>query len=71
MARIARRSASLVVTKRSSSREAAIVTPPDWIEPQLCKLVERAPSGDGWVHEVEFDGYCPHREQVTCRSAVA
>jgi DNA ligase D-like protein (predicted ligase) len=57
MARLARRSASSAETKRSSSREAAITPPPDWIEPQLCKLVERAPGGDGWVHEVKFDGY--------------
>jgi DNA ligase D-like protein (predicted ligase) len=56
MARIARSSVSLAGTKRSSSREAAIASPPDWIEPQLFTLVERAPSGDGWVHEVKFDG---------------
>ncbi len=30
---------------------------PDFIEPQLCKLVERAPGGAGWVHEVKLDGY--------------
>ena len=30
---------------------------PDFVEPQLCKLVERAPSGTGWAHEVKFDGY--------------
>jgi DNA ligase D-like protein (predicted ligase) len=57
MARIAQRSASPAKTKRSSSREATIASPPDWIEPQLCKLVERAPSGDGWVHEIKLDGY--------------
>lgn len=28
-----------------------------WIKPQLCKLVEKAPSGDQWVHEIKFDGY--------------
>ena len=30
---------------------------PDFIEPQLAKLVERAPSEPGWAHEVKFDGY--------------
>jgi len=30
---------------------------PAFIEPQLCKLVERPPSLDGWGHEVKFDGY--------------
>jgi DNA ligase D-like protein (predicted ligase) len=31
--------------------------PPRWIEPQLSKLVEKAPTGDKWVHEIKFDGY--------------
>ncbi len=30
---------------------------PTFVEPQLAKLVERAPSGAGWAHEVKFDGY--------------
>jgi len=30
---------------------------PRWIEPRLCKLVEKAPTGDKWIHEVKFDGY--------------
>jgi bifunctional non-homologous end joining protein LigD len=30
---------------------------PDFVEPQLCKLVDRAPTGAGWAHEVKFDGY--------------
>ena len=30
---------------------------PAFVEPQLCKLVERAPPGAGWGHEVKFDGY--------------
>jgi len=30
---------------------------PDFIEPQLCALVERPPNGSGWVHEIKFDGY--------------
>src|SRR5580704_17800295 len=54
MARIVPRSASLAATKRSQSEAPS---PPRWIEPQLCKLVEKAPTGPGWVHEVKFDGY--------------
>lgn len=27
------------------------------IPPQLAQLVERAPSGDDWLHEIKFDGY--------------
>jgi bifunctional non-homologous end joining protein LigD len=30
---------------------------PRFVEPQLCKLVERAPPGSGWAHEIKFDGY--------------
>jgi ATP-dependent DNA ligase len=30
---------------------------PHWVEPQLAKLVEKAPSGPQWVHEIKFDGY--------------
>ena len=24
---------------------------------QLATLVDKAPEGDGWVHEIKFDGY--------------
>jgi DNA ligase D-like protein (predicted ligase) len=30
---------------------------PRWIEPQLCKLATKAPSGAQWVHEIKLDGY--------------
>ena len=30
---------------------------PDFVMPQLCRVVERPPSGDGWAHEIKFDGY--------------
>jgi ATP-dependent DNA ligase len=33
------------------------IAAPRWIEPQLSKLVDKAPTGDKWVHEVKFDGY--------------
>ena len=31
--------------------------PPKWIKPQLSRLVDEAPAGDAWVHEVKYDGY--------------
>ncbi len=40
--------------KNAKGREAAM---PKSISPQLCTLVEHAPSGDGWIHEIKFDGY--------------
>jgi bifunctional non-homologous end joining protein LigD len=30
---------------------------PEFIAPELCKLIDRPPSGASWVHEVKFDGY--------------
>ena len=30
---------------------------PDFVEPQLCTAVERPPDGEGWGHEIKFDGY--------------
>jgi bifunctional non-homologous end joining protein LigD len=30
---------------------------PATIEPQLATLVKSAPAGDGWLHEIKFDGY--------------
>ena len=30
---------------------------PRWIEPQLCKLATKSPSGAQWAHEIKFDGY--------------
>jgi bifunctional non-homologous end joining protein LigD len=30
---------------------------PEFIEPQLATLARKPPTGEGWVHEVKFDGY--------------
>jgi bifunctional non-homologous end joining protein LigD len=30
---------------------------PDFVEPQLAKLVDEPPRGSQWVHEIKFDGY--------------
>lgn len=30
---------------------------PDFIPPQLAKLVDRPPEGEGWGHEIKLDGY--------------
>jgi bifunctional non-homologous end joining protein LigD len=31
--------------------------PPEFVEPELCKPLDRPPAGGGWGHEVKFDGY--------------
>jgi bifunctional non-homologous end joining protein LigD len=39
------------------AKTSALRSMPSFIEPQLCKLVERPPAAAGWAHEVKFDGY--------------
>ena len=34
--------------------------PPRRIKPQLTRLVEEAPTGKGWLHEIKYDGYRLH-----------
>jgi len=33
---------------------------PQWIPPQLTQLVDAAPEGDQWLHEIKYDGYRMH-----------
>ncbi len=44
-----------VAPSKAKTRKVAAM--PGFVEPQLAKLVERAPSEAGWAHEVKFDGY--------------
>src|SRR5690606_18714575 len=30
---------------------------PEEMTPQLCTLVREAPKGEGWLHEMKYDGY--------------
>jgi bifunctional non-homologous end joining protein LigD len=41
---------------RKSAKQAGD-PPPRFIEPQLATLVATPPDGEGWVHEIKFDGY--------------
>ncbi|TAL81007.1 MAG: hypothetical protein EPN75_05550 [Beijerinckiaceae bacterium] len=43
--------------KRGKLSSKAAAEPPRWVEPELCRLMEKAPSGPRWVHEIKFDGY--------------
>lgn len=40
-----------------SKRQYGTAPMPDFIEPQLAKLVSEPPRGPGWVLEIKFDGY--------------
>ena len=33
---------------------------PEWIRPQLTEIVDQAPDGPDWLHEIKFDGYRLH-----------
>jgi DNA ligase D-like protein (predicted ligase) len=33
---------------------------PEWVKPQLAKLVDDPPDGSDWLHEIKFDGYRMH-----------
>jgi bifunctional non-homologous end joining protein LigD len=45
-----------VAGRRRAGNEAL----PLWIWPQLTELVDKAPEGSGWLHEIKFDGYRMH-----------
>ena len=48
-------------TKASGTVEVPEAAPrgalPDFIPPELATLVDKAPDGDRWLHEIKFDGY--------------
>ncbi len=46
-----------LLIKRAHDAQIASTQMPDFISPQLALLVDRVPSGEGWIHEVKFDGY--------------
>jgi hypothetical protein len=45
------------VARQSRAAAAGL---PQWIKPQLTQLVDQAPDGPEWLHEIKFDGYRIH-----------
>jgi ATP-dependent DNA ligase len=45
------------VARRQRGEAAAL---PQWVAPQLTQLVDAAPDGDQWLHEIKYDGYRMH-----------
>ena len=41
--------------RRKAGKTAA--EPPPFVDPQLATLVDAVPAGNGWLHEIKFDGY--------------
>ena len=63
-ARAQRKTAALRATPETKTRAPAqsakpkkIAAMPGFVAPQLCTVVERPPGGEGWCHEIKFDGY--------------
>jgi bifunctional non-homologous end joining protein LigD len=48
-------SPALVRDDNGKGKKPAVL--PDFVEPQLCKSLDRPPAGPGWAHEIKFDGY--------------
>jgi len=40
-----------------AARGKKVAAIPDFVAPQLCTPVDRPPVGEGWCHEIKFDGY--------------
>lgn len=43
--------------KAASGKKGSHSQIPAFIEPQLCQTLSRPPNGEGWLHEIKFDGY--------------
>ena len=46
-----------VPRRQVKAKAASASAMPAFIEPQLCKSVDKPPAGPGWAHEIKFDGY--------------
>jgi DNA ligase D-like protein (predicted ligase) len=42
---------------RSATRTPKYASLPGWVAPELTQLVDAAPDGDLWLHEIKYDGY--------------
>jgi bifunctional non-homologous end joining protein LigD len=42
---------------KTGGKVGAKLDPPKFVAPQLATLAEAPPDGDGWLHEMKFDGY--------------
>ena len=48
------------VARSASSSRTDPSTLPEWVRPQLTELIDTAPEGPDWLHEIKFDGYRMH-----------
>jgi hypothetical protein len=45
---------------KTTTPVAESAPPLTWIKPQLTRLVDEAPTGTDWLHEIKYDGYRMH-----------
>lgn len=43
--------------KTKTAQPVGSLAVPDFVDPELCRIVDRPPPGAEWVHEIKFDGY--------------
>jgi bifunctional non-homologous end joining protein LigD len=71
-AQAAHATTALEATPPEKYRPVTVRQIPEFVAPQLCKLVDRPPSDPGWAHEVKLDGYRAQvrvqKGQVTIRT---
>jgi bifunctional non-homologous end joining protein LigD len=46
-----------IASRPAPAKPKKIGDMPPFVAPQLCTSVDRPPPGDGWGHEIKFDGY--------------
>jgi ATP-dependent DNA ligase len=51
---------AVALRPKGKSTAPVAAHPPRWIKPQLTRLVEEAPGGADWLHEIKYDGYRMH-----------
>jgi bifunctional non-homologous end joining protein LigD len=53
----AKKAAAKGASKRKSKRKRAGGPLPDFVQPSLATLSDKAPEAGNWIHEIKFDGY--------------
>ena len=53
----AEQEAPAAALKTTPAPKLKAATLPGFVSPQLAKSVDRPPQGEGWAHEIKFDGY--------------
>ncbi|HEY3790992.1 MAG TPA: DNA ligase D [Bradyrhizobium sp.] len=55
--KVATKATSKAAPAATKAKGKKVAEMPDFVAPQLCASVDRPPNGEGWCHEIKFDGY--------------